>query len=189
MLYSKVIFNNGKCYCCIAFDVFAYNSHHIGLTQWAESSRSQSMCMWSAYTYNKKSRVKRHFRCLKHIMNITTTTKQSKMSDFAPGAAPGEPLWVYVITSYHRTTFVWSMGKHDVIHKSRSKYVLHCHRNGTEPRPHLICTENYVKFGRAVLEIYNRTDIDIQTCRPAHRNTSHHYCRRRNNKTMNNTNK
>ena len=35
--------------------------------------------------------------------------------------------------------------------------VLHCHRRRTEPRQHLTCTENIVKFRHVVIEICERT--------------------------------
>jgi len=43
--------------------------------------------------------------------------------------------------------------------------LLHCRRRRTEPRPQVTCAENFVKFGRVVFEICERTDreTDIQT--------------------------
>jgi len=42
-------------------------------------------------------------------------------------------------------------GQHDFIHKTGSDYVLHCRQKKIEPRPHVTCTGNFVKFGRVVL--------------------------------------
>jgi len=39
--------------------------------------------------------------------------------------------------------------------------VLHCHHRGTEPPPQITCTENFIKFGHMVFEIYKQ--IDRQT--------------------------
>ena len=44
------------------------------------------------------------------------------------------------------------MDKHDVIHKTGSavRNVLHCRQRRTEPRTHLTCTENCIKFRHVV---------------------------------------
>jgi len=59
-----------------------------------------------------------------------------------------------------------SSTKPEVMHNA-----LHCPQKKTEPRPQLTCTENFVKFGRVVFEICERTDKLTNT--HAHRNTSH----------------
>jgi len=56
--------------------------------------------------------------------------------------------------------------------------VLQCPQGRIEPRPQVICTENFVKFWsfeHVVLEICEQTDRDRQTYRHAHCNTSHLY--------------
>jgi len=54
---------------------------------------------------------------------------------------------------------------------------LHGRQRRTELRPHSTLTENLVKFGPVVFEIYQQTDrqtkTDKQTGRHSHRNTSH----------------
>ena len=49
--------------------------------------------------------------------------------------------------------------------KSEIHNVLHCCRRGIKPRPHVMCTENFVKFLHVVFEICERTDrqTDPQT--------------------------
>ena len=59
--------------------------------------------------------------------------------------------------------FAWPiMDKHGVIHKTGS--ILHSHQRRTEPRPHLICTENFMKFGLwfSLFKRCERTDIQIE---------------------------
>jgi len=48
--------------------------------------------------------------------------------------------------------------EHDVIHKTGSTNILHCHQKRIEPRPQVTRTENLVKCGRVVFEICGRTD-------------------------------
>ena len=69
--------------------------------------------------------------------------------------------------------------KHDVIRSQKRKYLLQCLQNKPEPRPHVMCVENFVKFRRVVIEA-SAVRTDRQTDRHPDRNTSHH-CRRRSN--------
>ena len=50
--------------------------------------------------------------------------------------------------------------------------IVHCCQSRTEPRPHVTCTENFVKFG-SVLSRYASWQSDRHTDRHADRITSH----------------
>jgi len=59
--------------------------------------------------------------------------------------------------------------------------LLHCRQRTAEPRPHVTCTENFVKFKHVVFEIIGHShrqtyiQTDRQTDKRPHRNTSHLY--------------
>ena len=56
--------------------------------------------------------------------------------------------WVYALAARRHMA---QNGQHDFVHETRSDYVLHCRQQKIEPRPHVTCTGNFMKFGPVVL--------------------------------------
>jgi len=58
----------------------------------------------------------------------------------------------------HRIAIRPITAKRDVIHKAEVHNIVQRRQRRTEPRPHGICTENFVKIGPVVPEICSQTD-------------------------------
>ena len=101
-------------------------------------------------------------------------TRQLTTEDFAHGTT-----WCVMVNNLPTSciSICSIMWKHDVIHKTGSNNILHCHLRRTKPQPKVTCKGNFVKFGHVVFEIWRLTDrqTDMKItilCTPFHRPSS-----------------
>ena len=95
---------------------------------------------------------------------------QSETADFVPGAATlrtGRNIGVVFDSCHVHSSYV----KHGVVHKTGSTYRVAL--KNYEPRSQVTCTENLMKFGRVVSEIFQQTGkrTNGQTIRETYKRT------------------
>jgi len=82
---------------------------------------------------------------------------QLEMADFIPSVAT----W----RTQRNTCIIFDAGTFTLLCENKTSStklevhnVLHCHQRRTEPRPQVICKQNFVKFGHVVFQMCKQTD-------------------------------